>query len=270
MKEITKNWSNPASRERLTLVFSNRNKDYGAYVIRSSYDKSLASAFLFTCTGLALLMSIPALLRYFGPDISKGTVRDHEQTYQLTEVVLPEKTIPLPEKKQEVFQKPLGSTQQFSHLVVSDQDSLEKILTQEELLKLSLATKTEKKDSVETKPDPIDTEIKNSGEKGKVHTWVEEMPAFPGGEEAMLRYLSSNIRYPAPAREGNLTGTVYISFIVDRNGAINNIKTVRGIGGGCEEEAIRVIQNMPSWRPGKQNGQAVNVQYMLPVSFKLK
>ena len=96
------------------------------------------------------------------------------------------------------------------------------------------------------------------------------MPEFPGGENAMLKYLSNNIKYPVDAREANITGIVYLSFIVDKEGEIKNIEILKGIGGGCEEEAMRVIKNMKKWKPGKQNGQSVNVQFKLPVSFTLR
>jgi len=270
MKHFLKNWDNPISRERLELVFNNRNHDYGAYVIRRDYNQALLRAFFFTFLFFITIIFLPSMIRYFSPEKKIILVPPQEGKFHLTEVILPEKPIPLPEKSEPEFKKPGGPTQQFTNLIVSENDSLEKMLTQEELLKLGLALKTTKSDSVIFKEELPDPEPKNTGETSKVHTWVEEMPVFPGGEAAMLQYLSTNIRYPSVAREGNLTGIVYISFVVDKNGEIDNIQLVKGIGGGCEEEAIRVIKKMPQWRPGKQNGQSVNVQYMLPVAFRLK
>jgi protein TonB len=107
-------------------------------------------------------------------------------------------------------------------------------------------------------------------DEGKVFTIVEEMPTFPGGEEKMLEYIQRNTKYPAVARENNITGRVYVSFVVDKDGKINNVKVLRGIGGGCDEEAIRVVKSMPDWKAGKQNGRAVQVQFNLPVNFTLK
>lgn len=86
----------------------------------------------------------------------------------------------------------------------------------------------------------------------------------------MLKYLQKNIRYPAEAREIGLDGTVYLSFVVTTSGDIAQVNVLRGIGGGCEEEAIRVIKKMPAWNVGLQNGNPVNVQFTLPVTFKLK
>jgi len=98
---------------------------------------------------------------------------------------------------------------------------------------------------------------------------VEEAPEFPGGQEALMTYLANNIKYPQLARESNIQGTVYIDFIVEANGSVSNVKVKRGIGGGCDEEAMRVVQDMPVWKPGKQRSKPVRVQYNLPVRFIL-
>ena len=133
-----------------------------------------------------------------------------------------------------------------------------------------LATRTNVVDSVPSKDPLPDPKENNHTGTSKTFLWVEEMPEFPGGENAMLKYLSNNIKYPVDAREANITGIVYLSFIVDKEGEIKNIEILKGIGGGCEEEAMRVIKNMKKWKPGKQNGQSVNVQFKLPVSFTLR
>ncbi len=98
---------------------------------------------------------------------------------------------------------------------------------------------------------------------------VEQMPEFPGGEKALLAFLSKNILYPASARESGIQGVVYVSFIVEATGKISKPEVLRGIGGGCDEETLRVIKMMPDWIPGQHRGKAVSVKYNLPVSFKL-
>lgn len=102
-----------------------------------------------------------------------------------------------------------------------------------------------------------------------IFTVVEEWPSFPGGEEARLRFLSENIRYPQMAREAGIQGTVFITFVVERNGSVTDVRVVRGIGGGCDEEAVRVVRNMPRWTPGRQRGQPVRVQFTMPIRFVL-
>jgi protein TonB len=103
----------------------------------------------------------------------------------------------------------------------------------------------------------------------EVFTIVENMPEFPGGEAAMRKYIGKNIKYPNLARENKVEGTVYIQFVINQNGEISDVKILRGIGAGCDEEALRVIKKMPAWAPGKQRGKPVRVQFTLPVKFKL-
>lgn len=98
---------------------------------------------------------------------------------------------------------------------------------------------------------------------------VEEMPSFPGGKEAMKAYLSENIRYPDVAREQGVEGKVIVAFVVERDGIITNVKDGPGIDGGCKEEAVRVVQHMPKWVPGKQDGKAARVRCYVPVVFNL-
>src|SRR5690606_38298134 len=101
----------------------------------------------------------------------------------------------------------------------------------------------------------------------KVFEFVEQQPEFPAGQDAMMKYLSQNIQYPAVAIRNGLSGRVILSFVVDQNGEISDIKVLKPLGGGTDEEAIRVVKRMPKWRPGKQNGRAVKVKYTLPVLF---
>jgi len=98
---------------------------------------------------------------------------------------------------------------------------------------------------------------------------VEEAPSFPGGEEARLRFLSDNIRYPQMAREAGIQGSVFITFVVERDGSVTDVRITRGIGGGTDEEAIRVVRKMPRWTPGRQRGQPVRVQFTMPIRFVL-
>lgn len=106
-------------------------------------------------------------------------------------------------------------------------------------------------------------------EEAQIFTVVESMPGFPGGETAMKRYLAENIQYPQMARESGIQGRVFVTFVVEKDGNVTDVRVLRGIGGGCDEEAIRVIKNMPRWDPGKQRGKPVRVQFNMPIMFKL-
>ncbi|MGP1447573.1 MAG: energy transducer TonB [Candidatus Limimorpha sp.] len=116
------------------------------------------------------------------------------------------------------------------------------------------------------KPEVIEEEVVEQ----EIFTIVETMPSFPGGQEKLMHYLATNIKYPQIARESNVQGRVYLSFVVEPDGSVSNVKVLRGIGAGCDEEAMRVVKAMPKWSPGKQRGKAVRVSYNLPVNFKLQ
>ena len=117
---------------------------------------------------------------------------------------------------------------------------------------------------------PVTVEEEEEVEEEEIFLVVEEDPEFPGGLEALSKYLAENIKYPQLARENNITGKVYVSFVVEKNGSVANVKVVRDIGGGCGAEAVRVVKTMPKWKPGKQRGQAVRTQFNLPVGFYLQ
>ncbi len=99
---------------------------------------------------------------------------------------------------------------------------------------------------------------------------VEQDPEFPGGVEALYKYIQSNIKYPQLAKENNITGRVFVTFVVEKDGSVSNVKAARDIGGGCGAEAVRVVKSMPKWAPGKQRGKAVRAAYTLPVVFNLQ
>lgn len=105
--------------------------------------------------------------------------------------------------------------------------------------------------------------------EAEIFTVVEDQPTFPGGDEARIRFLTNNIKYPQMARESSIQGTVYVTFVVERDGSVTDVRVLRGIGGGCDEEAIRVIKAMPKWIPGKQRGKPVRVQFNMPIKFTL-
>lgn len=108
-----------------------------------------------------------------------------------------------------------------------------------------------------------------SVKEDEIFNFVEQMPEFPDGPTAMTKFINDNIRYPEEARLQKIEGTVVVQFVVTKEGKITKATVVRGIGYGCDEEAVRVIQSMPDWKPGKHNNKAVYVNFTLPVKFKL-
>ena len=107
-------------------------------------------------------------------------------------------------------------------------------------------------------------------EEEEIFVFVEEQPSFPGGEEALYKYLYSSIQYPDMAHDNNIEGTVVIRFVVEKDGSITKASIAREIGGGCGKEALRVVNSMPKWKPGKQSGKAVRTEFTLPVQFTLE
>jgi len=102
-----------------------------------------------------------------------------------------------------------------------------------------------------------------------IYDIVDQMPKFPGGETAMMEFIGKNVKYPQKAKDEGIQGRVFIQFVVEKDGSIGEVKLLRGIGGGCDEEGIRVVKSMPKWTPGQKAGKAVRVYYTLPIFFKL-
>ena len=104
----------------------------------------------------------------------------------------------------------------------------------------------------------------------KVLEKAEVMPEFPGGDQALFDFVSKNVVYPEEAKDKEIAGRVLVSFVVEKDGSIGEVKVVQGIGGGCDEEAVRVVKAMPKWKPGKDKGKPVRVSYVMPFTFKLQ
>jgi protein TonB len=104
----------------------------------------------------------------------------------------------------------------------------------------------------------------------EIFTVVEEQPNYPGGDEARIKFLQENIKYPEEAKELGVQGKVFVTFVVEVDGSITDVRVLRGIGAQCDEEAIRVVKSMPRWIPGKQRGVPVRVQFNLPIKFTLQ
>ena len=121
--------------------------------------------------------------------------------------------------------------------------------------------------SIQTTEDNPVQIIRNNNDS--IYQIVDEMPQYPGGEAAMMKFVSENVKYPQEAKDKDIAGRVFVSFVVEKDGSVSTVKVMRGIGGGCDEEAVRVISGMPKWKPGIKDGKPVRVSYMMPLVFKL-
>lgn len=170
----------------------------------------------------------------------------------------------------------LKSTIKFTPPVIKPDEEVKDtvvIKTQEEVTKASVAISVaDVKGSTDEKAVDIADLNKQVVEDtiSQPYVYVEQMPQFPGGDNALHKFISSNLRYPESAIDNGIVGRVFVQFVVNSSGIITSVKVLRGIGGGCDEEAIRVIKSMPKWLPGKQNGSPVRVQFVLPIVFQLQ
>jgi protein TonB len=156
----------------------------------------------------------------------------------------------------------------FTAPKVSEDTTIETGLqTQDDLANKGAEAPTEDVE-VEVKDDK--PQVIEQPQQAEIFTVVEEQPGYPGGEESRIRYLQENIKYPEEAKELGIQGKVFVTFVVEVDGAISDVRVLRGIGGGCDEEAIRVVRSMPKWVPGKQRGVPVRVQFNLPIKFTLQ
>ena len=175
------------------------------------------------------------------------------------EVVLDEEMVEIT-KQEEPKPQPVEMPKQTTQLEIVQDDV--------EVEDIEINAEVEQNEVIEeyVAPEVVDEEVVEQ----EIFKIVEEMPSFPGGEAKLMEYVSKNIKYPQIARETGIQGRVFVNFVVEPDGSVSNVTVLRGIGGGCDEEAMRVVKNMPKWKPGKQRGKAVRVQYMLPVNFRLQ
>jgi len=246
------------------LVFEMKNKDYGAFLLRKISAKSHILAVLITVVVFSLSVSAPLLIKGLTKSMN---VKDVEVTRLVDiKIVKPDEI-----KIEDV--KPIVKAIRFTPFIVKPDDDVtgdNQILTNDDLLGSKLPIGGDD-DSANIKDLVVKKNI--IGDPGtKIHEIfdLQQRPEFPGGEEEMMKFLSSNIVYPGPALAAGIQGTVYVKFVITNTGKVSDVQVLRGVEGGCSEEATRVVKMMPDWKPGKQNGLAVPVYFNLPVSFVLK
>jgi len=251
-------------------VFENKNKEYGAYIVRQQSGLRHFMAILIVGT---FLVSIFYGLQYFKSkkDTSKQSAYEELSFINVQDLNEKEKVeIVIPLTPQKVL-----STIGFSVPKATNEDVETDILTQQELsesnLKIAAQTIAGNTTNEDEATDEL-VEVNNKiveRENKEILISVSEMPDFPGGVEELLKFISKNTKYPALALETETEGVVYVNFVVETDGSISNIKIGRSVGSGCDEEAIRVIKMMPTWNPGKQNGTPRRVSLSMPIRFAI-
>ncbi len=266
-------------------VFEHRNKAYGAYTLRHSHDRYLAIGLFVSTSFLVMLFLLPWIYQkmHAPHDIVQEVWKEVNLTTEyilepVKKVISKEKLRSTP-KEQKLKPQVKFTTVQ----VVSDDLKTDDIKppTQDQLQDQIISTidKAAQQDGSELISDPQgpnengETPIQATKpliSTTQVYDYTEIMPEFKGGEAALLKYLAKHIHYPESAQENNIEGRVIVRFVVTKTGEIDKISILRGIGGGCDEETLRVIKNMPRWKPGSQHGKSVSVLFTLPVVFKLQ
>ena len=280
---------NLSSREWCDLVFEGKNKDFGAYVIRTDSPKRHNQAVLWTLIGAIIFGLIT-----FGFTKANQYLEERSLTNQGEQVGVlidtsKEAEEPEPKNERVETEKPQVQEEEFLKTVkvtelqiVEDKNvnPEDEILTVDEQMATdataghitNLDGTTDKNIFQEAKDEVVVEEAKPAEEAptNQVFQAVEQMPQFPGGYEALFKYLSSNIKYPPMACENDIQGKVIVQFIVDKTGNVGEVKVVRSVDKELDKEAVRVCKSLPKFIPGRQNGQAVSVWYTLPVTFKLQ
>ncbi len=258
---VDMSWNNILAPARNAMVFEERHQDYGAFVLRRDYVRNLLIAFVSSVLFFGLAIGLPKII---------AAMSGEEEVVEAKKIVDVNLDLFEEEKKDEPPPPPVEppppvkiESVQFTQLEAVDEPVEEPPPTQETLVETNAGTVTQEGEKGEEPPPVVD-------EEPQIFTIVEEMPSFPGGEAELFKYLGKTVKYPPMAQDAGITGVVYMTFVVDENGKVKDPKVLRGIGGGCDEEAIRVVKAMPAWEPGKQRGKPVRVQYNLPIRFTLK
>lgn len=257
------------SEDWVEIVFEDRNKEYGAYELRKKNNSHIIKGIVFSIIGFTFVVSAPVLYNYIKGLTKENTVVKVSEVNTLDAPPPIDKEQPPPPAVPPP--PPLKSTIKFTPPVIKPDEEVpdEPPPTQEEMKDKDVSTKTQEGDPNGV-PAGLGEGEASIGDDQQVFISVEQMPEFPGGQEELFKYLSQKVNYPPLAKENGIQGKVYVTFVVDNSGSIKDVKIIRGIGGGCDEEAMRVVKAMPPWKPGKQNGKPVNVQFNLPIKFTLK
>ena len=276
-----------SSKEWRDLVFEGKNKEFGAYELRKNSDARHNKAMIVVVIFLALVFLIPLLINTVLPkaeerpeDLTEQAMVDLSDATDEPEEEPEEELERYEEPEPEVLPEEVLNTVKVTELAIVEDDQVkaeDEIKTQDELAETTTAfgqsdfdQGTDDRNVVREHKDEIVVEDKTEVEENKVFTAVEQMPQFPGGEAELMKYISKNLKYPPVAMENNIQGRVTIQFVVTKTGKIGEVKVARGKDPDLDKEAVRVVKSLPDFIPGKMNGQAVNVWYTVPITFKLQ
>ena len=259
-------WQQVTSSDRNEIVFANRNKEYGAYILRRDYDKRMVLIMVGVATTIGLTFGIFTYIKNMPEEVIEEPKVD---TTNIAIPAPPEEDLPPPPKEE--LPPPEERTIAFPPPVIVDIPVEDEVPTQEAIADTKASTKTVETDneswSAETGPTEEKPQVVETKEE-EILEFVEEEANFIGG--SVGAWMNKNIKYPQSAIEMGIQGKVYIAFVVETDGSITDIKIERGVDSDLDREALRVVRAMPKWKPGKNNGKAVRSRCRLPIAFNLQ
>ena len=271
-----------SSKEWRDIIFEGKNKDFGAYQLRASSDarhnRSMIVVVLFIAAVLALSFIIDKLPK---PEAKPDDTIEQtlaELASDVEEVEEVEELQRVEEQQPEALPEEILNTMKVTEIaIVDDEEVTEEIKSQDEIQETTTALGntdfdqgTDDINVVREHKDEIIVEEKAPVEENQVFVAVEQMPQYPGGDAELLKYVQEHLKYPAMAVENNIQGQVVVQFVVTKDGAVGEVKVVRGKDPDLDKEAVRVVKTIPpKFIPGRMNGQNVNVWFTLPIRFKL-
>ena len=244
------------------IVFENRNKEYGAYTLRKKYNRNVIIALIIGILIIGTAVITPYLNAKAAESKSKKAERQveikMENLDQPDELIAPP---PPPPPPQDVVQQ-----SRYVPPVVVDS------VKPEEATQLMSAdqAQVEVQNEVVEEVAVVTEEVAEDVDAAEPFVVVEEMPMFPGGEQALLAYIGEHTQYPEVAKENNIQGKVIVRFCVTSKGGVDKVEILKGVDPELDKEAIRVVKTLPTFKPGKQGGKPVPVWYMVPINFTLK
>ncbi len=257
------------------IVFEKRNKEYGAFELRKLIDRHqvkglLVAVIFFTSFVLASQFNLFSLL--------SKLAGEKEVNIEMTDIELPPPPPPPVDAPPPPPPPPVRPTIKFVEMIAKKDEEVaeQEITKQEEIKETQISTETKEgdkdaKEIIVEKPGAGPAPEPEAPKEPEIFDRAEVMPVYPGGVPELMKFLQKNIRYPSLARENGLEGKVIVKFYIDTDGTVREPSVLKdGVGGGCGDEAIRVVKSMPKWTPGSQRGKSVKVYYTLPVTFKLQ
>lgn len=246
------------------IVFAHRNKAYGAYELRKRYNRIVLRAMLISILIVTIATVWPLIASKLA-DKGKKTMERNVLAEMMNAKAAKEEAPPPPPPPKMDAPK-IEAVKYTAPVVVDSVDETKTIATADDQIS---SVQTAELDTTKFEIVQQEKEEVVQEEQAKVFEIVEEMPEFPGGEEELRKYLASNTQYPTIARENGIEGRVFVRFVVTNRGRVDQVSIARGVDPNLDAEAIRVVKSLPTWKPGKQRGEAVNVWYTVPISFVL-